>query len=90
MKVAQAGCEVVFFPVSLGIFFVDSCLIGVKWNLCIVLMCIYLMTKDVKHFFMYLLAICTSFENSLFNSVACILFELLALLMFNILVLYIF
>jgi hypothetical protein len=37
------------------------------------------MAKDVEHFFMDLLAICTSFENCLFNLIACLLTGLLVL-----------
>jgi hypothetical protein len=44
-------------------------LIGVRWNLSVVLMCISFRNMEVEHFFMYLLAICTTlFENSLLNS----------------------
>jgi hypothetical protein len=40
----------------------------VRWNLRIVLICISSIIREVEHFSMYLLVICTSsFENSLFN-----------------------
>jgi hypothetical protein len=39
-------------------------LTGVEWNLNAVLVFMSLMAMDVEHFFMYFLAICTSFENS--------------------------
>jgi hypothetical protein len=43
----------------------------VRWNLSVALICISFITREVEHFFMYLLAICiSSFENSLFNSCA--------------------
>jgi hypothetical protein len=46
-------------------------LIGVKWNLSVVLICISFMARDGEHFFMGFLAIwILSFENILFNSVA--------------------
>jgi hypothetical protein len=39
-------------------------LIGVRWNLSI-LFCVSFITRDIEHFFMYLLAICSfSFGNS--------------------------
>jgi hypothetical protein len=44
----------------------------------------FLMSEDVEHLFMYLLAICTScFEKCLFNSFAHLLIELLVLLVVN-------
>jgi hypothetical protein len=42
-------------------------LTGVKWNFSVILICISFMAKEAEHFFMYLLAICTSSENCLFN-----------------------
>lgn len=44
---------------------------GMKWHLIVVLFCILLMTSDVKHLFMGLMALCIfSLENCLFNSFA--------------------
>jgi hypothetical protein len=43
-------------------------LIGIRWNLSIVLICPSFIVKAVEHFFMYLLVICSYCENSLFNS----------------------
>jgi hypothetical protein len=52
---------------------------GVRWNLNIILVCIFFMVRNVEHFFIGLLAICTSFENCLFSSFAHLFSRLLIL-----------
>lgn len=42
----------------------------VRWDLSVVLICIFLVAKDAEHFPTYSLVICTSFKNRLFNSFA--------------------
>ena len=51
-------------------FLILAILTGVRWNLKVVLICIYLMIKNVEHFFRCFSAIWySSIENSLFSSV---------------------
>jgi hypothetical protein len=51
-------------------FLILAILTGVRWNLRVLLICIFLMTKDVEHFFRCFSSIWySSVENSLFNSV---------------------
>ena len=51
-------------------FFILATLIGVRWNLGVILICISLMTKDFEHFFKCFWAIGGfSIENYLFSSV---------------------
>jgi hypothetical protein len=55
-------------------------LTGMWLNLSVLLLCISLIARQIEHFFMYLLVICTSsFENSQFNSCAYFFIEMLIL-----------
>ena len=50
-------------------FLISAILTGVRWNLRVVLICIFLVTKDVEHFFSYFSTIqYSSVENTFFHS----------------------
>jgi hypothetical protein len=60
-------CQHLFLVVFLMIFI----LTGVRWNISVVLICIFFMARDGEHFFMWFLAIwISSFEKLLFTSFA--------------------
>lgn len=55
-----------YFP----FFWVIACLADVMLYFIVALICICLMTDDVEHLYIYLLAICRSLEKFLFKSLA--------------------
>jgi hypothetical protein len=48
-------------------FFILAILVGVRWNLRVILVCIFLKMKDVEHFFRYFSAIRYSSVENLFQ-----------------------
>ena len=63
------------------VLLVITIIVGVKWYIMVIFICISLMAKDVQHLFLCFLDICTSaLEEGLFKSFACCLIRLLIFL----------
>ena len=57
-KSHQQCLRVQISPTLVIVCFILGLLLGVKWYLIVVLICISLMTNDIEHHFMCLLAVC--------------------------------
>ena len=55
------GFQFLYLLVNTYLILSTATLTNVKWNLTVVLICIYLMTDSMEHFFMCFLTICLSF-----------------------------
>ena len=62
-------------------------LMGIRWNLRVILICISLITKDFEYFFRCFSAICdSSAVNSQFSSIPCFLIGLFGFLLVSFLI----
>jgi hypothetical protein len=85
LKALEVVCQGSFFPAfshAFVVYFLDNTtLVEMIWNLSFIFIFIFFMDKDVEHFFMYAVGICTSsFVYGLFNSFPHLLIALFVLL----------
>ena len=67
---AVCPCSTYYTSCAILEFLILAILVGIRQNLRVVLIWIFLMTKGFKHFYLYFLAICdSSVENSVFSAV---------------------
>ena len=65
VTISPHSCQCLLFSV----FLIIAILVGAKWYVIVIFICIFLMTDDVDHLFMWFLAICiSSLEKCLFKS----------------------
>ena len=70
MSTSSIGGFLFLHTLSICNFLIKASLTGMRWHHIAVLICSSIIISDIEHLFMYLLAICISFEKCLFRSSA--------------------